>query len=121
MDFIYVGSYTAGSTGWTDKCVIGPAGDIAALGTITGGTITSLGTISGVTLTINSGTFETLACSGNTGTFFNNPSTIGVFFLQNAVAAGNGYGWAEICGSSSGMAYIDFTTVGVENKGRYSY
>ena len=45
-DFFCVGSYTSGTTGWTDKCIIGPAGEIAALGTITGGTLTSLGYLS---------------------------------------------------------------------------
>ena len=41
--FIYVGSYTSGTTGWTDTCVIGVARDIAAVGHIIGVSLTISG------------------------------------------------------------------------------
>ena len=88
----------------------------------TNGTITSAGNIttsSGIG-SGKSGTFQTLACIGNSGTFFTNPSSVCVY-VQNTIIGGSGYGWIEVCGSGNGSAYIDFTTVNTDYMGRLSY
>ena len=46
--------------------------------------------------------------------------SLGVY-IQNTIMGGSGYGWIEICGSDNGSAYIDFTTVNTDFKGRFSF
>jgi hypothetical protein len=131
--FIYVGSYASGTTGWTDKCVIGPAGDIAALGTITGGTLTSLGnisttngTISGRSLTSsttitatgditgNVGSFSWLKCTGSSGRPAI-PTTYGAYLGAESASFS---GLELVCDS---VGYIDITTPNNDSKGRYAF
>ena len=93
--FIYVGSYTTGTTGWTDKCVIGPAGDMAAVGTITGGSLSIIGQSTSSILT---------------------PTVAGVHINNYG-----GYAFIDLAGSSTGGGYLDFGTNGVYYKGRMVY
>jgi hypothetical protein len=84
--------------------------------TTTNGNITAS---SGV-VSCKSGTFHTLASTGNSRTLFNAPTVVGVH-LQNVTLGGTGYGWIELCGTGSGSGYIDFTTVSTDYNGRLSY
>jgi hypothetical protein len=98
--FIYVGSYASGTTGWTDKCIIGPAGDIAAVGTITGGTLTSLGYLS-VTGTTKPSSSSVKGCF--LGCDSSNVATL------------------ELCSASSTNSQIDFTVVNSDFIGRFRF
>ena len=91
--FIYVGSYTAGATGWTDKCVIGPAGDIAAVGKITGGSLSITGQSTASSLT---------------------PTLSGIHCKNYGK-----YAFTDLAESQGG--YIDFTSIGTDMKGRMVY
>ena len=102
--FIYVGSYASGTTGWTDKCIIGPAGDIAALGTITGGTLTSLGNISTANGTISG---KSLSSSGNLYTA-GKTNQAGIFYIGTGGDFGNG----RVNIAASGTKLCDFWTSG---------
>ncbi|MFM7977961.1 MAG: tail fiber domain-containing protein, partial [Candidatus Fonsibacter sp.] len=119
---ISVGDQTAVNT-WTSKCAIysgtgdiGTSGLISAGGNISsGGNITSSGTITGSTVT-----GKYITCTGNTGSYITAPTAVGVY-LQNTVISNNGYAWMELCGSNSGQAFIDFTTVNSDYRGRFSF
>ncbi|MFM7981019.1 MAG: tail fiber domain-containing protein, partial [Candidatus Fonsibacter sp.] len=62
----------------------------------------------------------TITCTGNTGSYITTPTAFGVY-LKNTVLSNSGYAWMKLCGSNSGMCYIDFTTVNVYDRGRFSY
>ena len=56
----------------------------------------------------------------NTGSWITTPSDIG-FYLQNAIISGIGYGWINLCGSGTGMYYIDCSTTGQTYIGIFAY